>query len=130
MRNFRPAVDDHSPATDTSVYSDALGSPACGDEADVFFAGGAGWEACVPYGYLGGFPCTGVCPVQDARLVSTAEARRLHSIDHVASRGLLFAWKRVYLLAIDMITASVGNHLGFVSGAKLIHDLGWNALSP
>ncbi len=34
MRNFRPAVDDHSPATDTSVYSDALGSLACGDEAD------------------------------------------------------------------------------------------------
>ncbi len=35
MRNFRPAVDDHSPATDTSVYSDALGSLACGDEADA-----------------------------------------------------------------------------------------------
>ncbi len=34
MRNFRPAVDDLSPATDTSVYSDALGSLACGDEAD------------------------------------------------------------------------------------------------
>ncbi len=76
MRNFRPAVDDHSPATDTSVYSDALGSPACGDEADAVWG------------------------------------------------------KRVYLLAIDMITASFGNRLGFVSSAKLIRDLGWNALSP
>ena len=34
MRNFRPAVDERSPATDTSVYSDALGHLACGDEAD------------------------------------------------------------------------------------------------
>ncbi|MDE6638148.1 MAG: hypothetical protein K2K32_07935 [Muribaculaceae bacterium] len=34
MRNFRQAVDEHTPATDTSVYSEALGSLACGDEAD------------------------------------------------------------------------------------------------
>ena len=34
MRNFRPAVDERSPATDTSVYSSALGSRVCGDEAD------------------------------------------------------------------------------------------------
>ena len=39
MRNFRPAVDERSvrkpaPATDTSVYSSAWDSRACGDEAD------------------------------------------------------------------------------------------------
>ncbi len=33
--------------------------------------------------------------------------------------GLLFAWKRVYLLAIDSITTSFGNHLGFVSVGKV-----------
>lgn len=32
--------------------------------------------------------------------------------------GLLFAWKPVYLLAIDLIATSVGNHLDFVSGCK------------
>ena len=34
MRIFLPAVDEHSPATDTSVYSSALGIRVCGDEAD------------------------------------------------------------------------------------------------
>ncbi len=33
--------------------------------------------------------------------------------------GLLFVWKRVYLLAIDLIATSFGNRLGFVSGCKI-----------
>ncbi len=33
--------------------------------------------------------------------------------------GLLFAWNRVYLLAIDKIATSFGNRLGFVSEGKI-----------
>ncbi len=46
----------------------------------------------------------------------------------VPSRGLLFAWKRVYLLAIDLIATSIGNHPGFVSGCKVSACLGGSSL--
>ncbi len=44
-------------------------------------------------GYLGGFPCTGFCPVQDARLVSTGRLETALPLNMATSLGLLFAWK-------------------------------------